>query len=141
MPRQCATSRPFSGEREAMATTSVCSPFCIAGMTFFTPIRAVLNTPKRNFFPLVLIRKPSANALLAALLHLFQGLAFCLPHRSPYKGERDRCGYGVERVSTRETDCAQQGQESYGNREISSPIGGAGNSESRSPQLIGKHLA
>jgi hypothetical protein len=47
----------------------------------------VLNTPKRIFFPLLLIRKPRANARLAALLHLFQGLAFCLPHSSPYKWE------------------------------------------------------
>src|SRR4029077_7693924 len=101
-----------------MATTSVCSPFCIAGMTFFTPIRAVLNTPKRIFFPLLLIRKPSANALLVALLHLFQGLAFCLTHSSPHEWQRDRCRYGIERVSTRETDCAQQGQESYGNGEV-----------------------
>src|SRR4026209_130900 len=108
MPRYCATSRPFSAEREAMATTSVCSPFCIAGMTFFTPIRAVLNTPKRIFFPLLLIRKPIANALLVALLHLFQGLAFCLPHSSPYKWEGDRCGYGVDRVRAPETDYGQQ---------------------------------
>src|SRR4029453_15023926 len=108
MPRECATSRPFSAEREAMATTSVWSPFCIAGMTFLTPIRAVPNTPKRIFFPLLLIRKPSANALLAALLHFFQGLSFCLPQSCPHERERDRCGRGVERVSAGETDGIQQ---------------------------------
>ena len=33
-----------------MAVTTENCPNCIAGITFFTPIAAVLNTPQRIFF-------------------------------------------------------------------------------------------
>src|SRR5437016_3024101 len=64
MPRRRAMSRALSSEREAMATTSVCSPFCIAGITFCTPMWAVLNTPMQIFcITSVLIGKPVERAL------------------------------------------------------------------------------
>ena len=38
------------------------------------------------------------------ILHLFQCLPFCFTHGKPYKGKRDRCGYGVDGVSASQTD-------------------------------------
>ena len=40
----------FSRFCDAIATTSQSAPFCIAGITFLTPILAVLKTPQRTFF-------------------------------------------------------------------------------------------
>src|SRR5271163_4175882 len=48
MPRARAVSSALPWSREAIATTSTHSPFCMAGITFLTPIPAVLRTPQRT---------------------------------------------------------------------------------------------
>src|SRR5229473_5124529 len=48
MPSVRATSSALRRSREAIAVTSLHSPFCIPGMTFLTPIAAVLRTPQRT---------------------------------------------------------------------------------------------
>ena len=55
MPSRSAASLAFDSEREAMATTSVNSPLCIAGITLTTPILAVLRMPQRTFRIVVVI--------------------------------------------------------------------------------------
>src|ERR1700733_7165684 len=50
MPRARATSSALWRSREAIAVTSLQSPFCMAGTTFLTPIPAVLRTPQRTLF-------------------------------------------------------------------------------------------
>ena len=50
MPSASAAFRAFARSRDAMAATVVYSPCCIAGITFFRPIEAVLRTPQRNLF-------------------------------------------------------------------------------------------
>ena len=50
MPSDAAVARARSALREAIATTCVCVPRCIAGMTFVRAIFAVLRTPQRTFF-------------------------------------------------------------------------------------------
>src|SRR5437763_4719338 len=50
MPSARAASSAFSRLREAMAATSLHSPFCIAGITFRTAILATPRTPHRTLF-------------------------------------------------------------------------------------------
>src|SRR6185437_797945 len=45
-----AANRALSRSRDAIAVTSVCSPRCIAGMTFLRPMFAVLSMHQRSFF-------------------------------------------------------------------------------------------
>src|SRR6185437_6995949 len=45
-----AARRALSRSRDAIAVTTVCSPRCMARMTFFIPIFAVLSIPQRSFF-------------------------------------------------------------------------------------------
>ena len=49
MPNFAAAASARDCSREAMATISQSSACCIAGMTLFTPMAAVLNTPQRTF--------------------------------------------------------------------------------------------
>src|SRR5882672_7815604 len=48
MPSARAASSALPRSREAIAVTSLHAPFCIPGMTFFTPILAVLRIPQRT---------------------------------------------------------------------------------------------
>src|SRR5579863_164676 len=48
MPRVWAACSAEARSREAIATTSLHSPFCIAGTTLFTAIEAVLRIPHRT---------------------------------------------------------------------------------------------
>src|SRR5581483_3189521 len=49
MPSRRAASCALSRLREAIALTSQYVPCCIAGMTFATPMLAVLKMPQRTF--------------------------------------------------------------------------------------------
>src|SRR5258706_15947565 len=57
--RSAASARLLS--REAMALTSLHSPFCMAGETLSTPIFAVLRIPQRIFLGMKIIYSPSQN--------------------------------------------------------------------------------
>src|SRR5262245_3384324 len=105
-------SRALSSEREAMATTSVCSPFCIAGMTFCTPMWAVLNTPKRIFCIRSVLIGNLSYARSASVRHFLQGPPFGLAYGSPHKGQGQHGGHRIESISASETDGIQQGEES-----------------------------
>jgi hypothetical protein len=50
MPSASAAARARGRSREAIATIRQCWLCCIAGMTFWIPILAVLITPKRTGF-------------------------------------------------------------------------------------------
>src|SRR5690349_7634334 len=54
MASWCAASSALRESREAMAAISLQSPFCIAGITFFTAIAATPSTPHLTFCPLTL---------------------------------------------------------------------------------------
>ena len=49
IPSAAAASLALLRSREAMASTVVKRPSCMAGMTFFRPMVAVLSTPQRSF--------------------------------------------------------------------------------------------
>src|SRR5580700_4260904 len=50
MPSSCAISSARRRSLEAIAITSLQSPFCIAGITFLTAILAVPKIPQRTLF-------------------------------------------------------------------------------------------
>src|ERR1700677_1893135 len=54
MPKFLATSAARSPSREAIASTTPCSPLIIAGITRLMPILAVLRIPHLIFFMLLL---------------------------------------------------------------------------------------
>ena len=53
MPSAAAAPRAVSGRRDAMARTSACRACRIAGMTFFTAMRAAPSTPQRTLSGMV----------------------------------------------------------------------------------------
>src|SRR5580658_2114606 len=55
MAREVAASRALSRSRDAMASMLVCWPFCMAGITFLRPMLAVLSTPQRSLFVIVVM--------------------------------------------------------------------------------------
>ena len=65
--------------REAMATISQSSACCIAGMTLFTPMAAVLNTPQRTF---------CITSSCRRLAHAFPGFGFRSSLESPTLASR-----------------------------------------------------
>ena len=50
MPRSSAAARADCSRREQIATTSVSSPRCMAGITLAVAMFAVLRMPQRIFF-------------------------------------------------------------------------------------------
>src|SRR5208282_4419976 len=97
MPRPVAASRALARSREAMATTLVYWPCCMAGMTFLRPMAAVLRTPQRSLLGMVVMIKPdnvfwkTARALVVAD-RLFGGYALSGNRRRHwrYAGSRHR---------------------------------------------------
>src|ERR1039458_845355 len=57
MPRVAAASLALARLRDAMATTLVYWPRCMAGMTFLRPMSAVLRTPQRSLLGMVVMIK------------------------------------------------------------------------------------
>src|SRR5580704_7063550 len=80
IPSALAVCFAFANWRDAMATISVYLPCCMAGITFFTPIAAVLRTPQR---------------ILLGMLALFDE-SFYLQKEEKQRRARTRC-----RLSTR----------------------------------------
>ena len=64
--RGCAWA--LARSREAMASTVVYWPRCMAGMTFLRPMLAVLRTPQRSFFDMGTIIKQSVRSGVALVL-------------------------------------------------------------------------
>src|SRR6266567_737746 len=87
MPSAAAASRDFARSREAMASIDINFPCCMPGITFLTPIAAVLRTPQRIFFGIVANHKarPRENAK-ASLSAKWPGPAedWCKVHRIVY---------------------------------------------------------
>ena len=65
-PGPLAASRARGRSREAIALTVVYWPNCMAGMTFFRPMAAVLSTPQRNFLDMATIIELPRPALGAS---------------------------------------------------------------------------
>ncbi len=61
----------FARSREAMAVTSEYWPSCMPGITFFTPIAAVLKTPQRTFFVMPTIISRAPRCIAVSLSHCF----------------------------------------------------------------------
>src|ERR1700733_15295080 len=58
MPSALAACRARARSREAIATTRVCWPCCMAGITFLRAMAAVLRTPQRSFLDMEIMIKP-----------------------------------------------------------------------------------